>query len=55
MKRTYYIGLDVHKESIAIAYTWASSRKQPTYHGECGGSNLSAERALRALAKNEGK
>ena len=51
MKRKYYIGLDVHKESIAIAYTWAGSRCTPTYHGECGGSNLAAERALRALAK----
>jgi hypothetical protein len=43
MKKKYYIGLDVHKESIAIAYTWAGSRKEATYHGECGGSNLSAE------------
>jgi len=54
MKQKYYIGLDVHKESIAIAYTWARSRSAPTYHGQCGGSNLSAERALRALAKKLG-
>ena len=54
MKKKYYIGLDVHKESIAIAYTWEGSRSAPTYHGECGGSNLSAERALRALAKKLG-
>lgn len=54
MKRKYYIGLDVHKESIAIAYTWEGSRTAPTFHGTCGGSNLSAERALRALAKKLG-
>ncbi len=54
MKKKYYIGLDVHKDSIAIAYTQAGSRAVPTYHGECGGSNLAAERALRALAKKLG-
>lgn len=41
-------------DSIAIAYTWASSRSAATYHGECGGSNLAAERALRALARKLG-
>ena len=51
MNTTYYIGLDVHKDSIAIAYTRAGQRKDPTFHGTCGGSNLSAERALRKLAK----
>lgn len=51
MKVTYYIGLDVHKDSIAIAYTSSGSRKDPIYHGPCGGSNAAAERALRALAK----
>jgi len=54
MKKTYYIGLDVHKDSIAIAYTWEGSRSAATYHGQCGGSNLAAERALRALAKKLG-
>jgi transposase len=54
MKKTYYIGLDVHKDSIAIAYALAGSRREPTYHGQCGGSNLAAERALRALAKKLG-
>jgi transposase len=54
MTKKYYIGLDVHKESIAIAYTWDGSRTEPIYHGECGGSNLAAERALRALAKKLG-
>ena len=54
MNTTYYVGLDVHKDSIAIAYTQEGSRKEPTYHGSCGGSNLSAERALRTLAKKLG-
>lgn len=51
MNTTYYIGLDVHKDSIAIAYTREGERKDATFHGSCGGSNLSAERALRKLAK----
>ena len=54
MKRTYYIGLDVHKETIAIAYTFEGSRSEAIYHGTCGGSNLAIERALRALAKKLG-
>lgn len=54
MKKTYYIGLDVHKDTIAIAYAIEGSRKNATYHGTCGGSNLAAERALRALAKKLG-
>ena len=49
--KTYYIGLDVHKETIAIGYAQEGSRKEATYHGTCGGSNLAAKRALRALAK----
>ena len=28
MKNTYYIGLDVHKESIAIAHAYEGSRKE---------------------------
>lgn len=54
MKTTYYIGLDVHKETVAIAYAKAGGREEPRYHGGCGGSNLSVERALRALAKSLG-
>lgn len=54
MKASYYIGLDVHKDSIAIAYTKAGERKEPTYFGECGGSVLAAERCLRRLAKKLG-
>lgn len=51
MKNTYYIGLDVHKESIAIAYALGGSRDEPTYYGECTGSIPSAERTLRKIAK----
>ena len=51
MKKIYYIGLDVHKESIAIAWTVGGTRNAPTYWGECGGSNLAAERTLRKVAK----
>ena len=51
MNKTYYIGLDVHKDTIAIAHTFSGSRKDATHHGECGGSNLAAERALGKLAK----
>jgi len=54
MKKTYYIGLDVHKETIAIAYTFFGSRSKAAYHGECGGSNLAIEGALRKLAKKLG-
>ena len=54
MNKTYYIGLDVHKETIAIAYATSHSRQEATFHGECGGSNLAAERALRKLAKQLG-
>lgn len=54
MTKTYYIGLDVHKDSIAIAYTHEGSRKEAAFHGTCGGTNLAAERALRALAKKLG-
>jgi hypothetical protein len=35
MSRTYYVGLDVHKETVSIAYTLAGSRKDATYQGQC--------------------
>lgn len=54
MKKTYYIGLDVHKNTVAIAYTHKGSRAAATYHGSCGGSRLAVERALSALAKKLG-
>ena len=51
MSTLYYVGLDVHKDSVSIAYSSERSRKTPTYYGQCGGSNLAVERALRSLAK----
>ena len=55
MNKTYYVGLDVHKESIAIAYSPEGSRQEPIYYGECGGSILAAERSLRKIAKQLGQ
>jgi transposase len=54
MKDTYYIGLDAHKESIAIAYAIGGSRAKAVYHGGCGGSLPATENALRKLAKKLG-
>jgi len=51
MKNTYYIGLDVHKETIAIAYACDAGREDGVYHGQCGGSIPVAVRALRKLAE----
>lgn len=51
MNKQYYIGLDVHKETIAIAYTHSRSRSEATFYKTCAGSNPSCERALRKLAK----
>ena len=51
MTNTYYIGLDVHKETIAIAYATGGTREDSVYYGPCGGSVLAAERALRKLAE----
>ncbi len=53
-KKTYYIGLDVHKETIAIAYTHSRSRDKATYFGQCGGSNDALVRNLKKLAKELG-
>ncbi len=50
MTQIYYVGLDLHKETISIAHALGRSREEPTYHGPCGGSDLAAERALRKLA-----
>jgi len=46
----YYIGLDVHKETVAIAYALEGAREDATYYGKCGGSLAAVERALRKLA-----
>ncbi|MGJ8635100.1 MAG: IS110 family transposase [Luteolibacter sp.] len=54
MKDTYYIGLDAHKDTIAIAHALGSSRANAVYHGSCGGSLSATENALRKLAKKLG-
>ena len=38
MNKQYYIGLDVHKDTIAIAYISSSYREDAIYHGTSGGS-----------------
>jgi len=54
MKTIYYIGLDVHKETIAIASACGGNREDAVYYGQCGGSVLVAVRTLRKLAKQLG-
>ena len=49
MNITHYIGLDVHKDSIAISYAEEGDRKDAIYHGYCGDRNQAAEGALREL------
>lgn len=51
MNKTYYIGLDVHKDSVAIAYALEGSREEPQYYGTCRGSVQTAERTLRKVAR----
>ena len=54
MNKQYYIGLDVRKNTIAIAYTHSGSRSEVIYWGSCSSSNLTCERELRKLAKELG-
>jgi len=54
MDNTCYIGLDVHKETIAIACACGANRGDAVYHGQCGGSVPAAEKALRKLAEKLG-
>ena len=51
MNKQYFIGLDVHKDSIAIAYALEHSREDATYHGSCSGSNSALKANLKKLAK----
>ena len=50
MKTKVHIGLDVHKNSIVVAYALADG-SQPQHHGKWGGSNLAAERGLSKLER----
>jgi transposase len=45
-----YIGLDVHKSSISVAYALAD-REEPIFYGKWGGSNQCLERGLRKMLK----
>jgi len=54
MKIHYYIGLDVHKETVAIASIKSNSRGDAIFYGTCRGSNKAVEAALRKLAKQLG-
>ncbi len=49
----YYIGLDVHKSTISIAYA-AADGSDPVFYGKTAGTNLSVERALAKLRKKLG-
>jgi hypothetical protein len=49
----FYIGLDVHKSSISVAYA-AAGDSGPVYYGKLGGSNLALERGLLKLRKKLG-
>jgi transposase len=51
MTHNYYIGLDVHKETISIAYALGGSREEATYHGQCSGSIAAITKALEKLAE----
>ena len=51
MNTTYYIGLDVHKDSVAIAFALEGSREEATYYGTCRGSVQNTERTLRKVAR----
>jgi transposase len=51
MSKTYYLGLDVHKEKIAIAHAAAGEREDPVYYGKCAASVQNTERTLRKLAR----
>ena len=50
MKTDYYIGLDVHKETVAIG--WAGPSGEPQFHGSCASSCPTVERTLRRIARS---
>jgi transposase len=50
LKFKCYIGLDVHKSSISVAYAFAG-REEPIFYGKWGGSNQCLERGLRKMLK----
>lgn len=54
MSKYIYVGLDVHKESIVIAYCRGGRRDKVEHYGKVSGSVPNLVRVLRALAKREG-
>jgi hypothetical protein len=52
MNKTYCLGLDVHKEKIAIAYAPEGGREEPACYGKCAASVQNTERTLRKPAKS---
>lgn len=48
-----YIGLDVHKSSISVAYA-LTDREEPLFYGKLGGSSQCLERGLRKMLKTLG-
>jgi hypothetical protein len=51
MTHNYYVGLDVHKETISISHALEGSREEATYHGQCSGSIAAVTKALQKLAE----
>ena len=52
MNKQYYIGLDVHKNTIAIAYTHSGSRSEAIYWESYSNNNLTYERNYANSLKN---
>ncbi|GAA5483471.1 IS110 family transposase [Haloferula sargassicola] len=53
--RTLYLGLDVHKEQTIIAILEASRDAEPRLYGSVTTSRHALERALRRIAKQQGR
>ena len=53
MDTKIHIGLDVHKNSIVVAYALPDG-SEPQHHGKWGGTNLAAERGMLKLLKKHG-
>ena len=49
MKKTYYIGLDTHKESIAIAI--AEEGGEMRFYGTTGGTLDALDKAIKKIEK----
>jgi len=54
MSKYIYVGLDVHKESIVIAWCQSGRGEKVNDYGKVSGSVANLERVLRRLAKRGG-